>query len=702
MAFLNKKSSFFWKTTQQLTFSVLRSHTGIRFARSEQRPLAEAQQEDHALNELSSDVILALQLPVRNADGTRGWLTKEINASVGQTLLDVAQTNNLNVNGTCAGDLNCSTCHCVLGNQKVFEESETISPLTKQEEDLLDSAWDVQSTSRLSCKVPVTNTMNGMSIRFPNILEGQLFKDTDTENNATLKQAKISFPEVHQGVFPEDLDKVNVDDINGNSFVNNYNERGNALRVNFDIDAEVFPRKKFQNITKSSIRKIFEKHAPGNQWLQDNVEKFECLAEVLPFRSNNYVVEELIDWRKVPNDPIFQLVFPQPGMLDGGKIDVSNIMDDIQWARRNGIKGKPIREMANKIRATLNPHPAKQQILNVPIVAGNNPEKGIQHKYREIALFFPSESQYCHSYCTYCFRWAQFVGSEGLQFASNNLTSLLEYLRANKNVQDLLVTGGDPMVMNSKQLQRYLMPIAEDPELDHLKTIRIGSKSLAYWPYKYVNEDDSNDVLQVFKDVVDAGKHVSFMAHFTHPVELRNNVVREAIRRIQSTGAIIRAQSPVVRHINDSSDLWAEMWREEIRLGIIPYYMFIERDTGAHQHFGMPLERTLEIYSGAIQQSSGLARTARGPTMATPAGKVGIMGIETIREEKVFIFKFLQSRIPAWQGRVFFAKYDADATFFDTLKPAFGEDKFFFEEEHDAIENLALQGKGSSGQFLNN
>ena len=67
-------------------------------------------------------------------------------------------------------------------------------------------------------------------------------------------------------------------------------------------------------------------------------------------------------------------------------------------------------------------------------------------------LFFPSEAQYCHSYCTYCFRWAQFVGSSDMQFPSNAAEELTDYLRTNPDVSDLLLTGGDPMVLNSKQL----------------------------------------------------------------------------------------------------------------------------------------------------------------------------------------------------------------------------------------------------------
>ncbi len=89
--------------------------------------------------------------------------------------------------------------------------------------------------------------------------------------------------------------------------------------------------------------------------------------------------------------------------------------------------------------------------------------------------------------------------------------------------------------------------------------------------------------------------------------------MREAIRRIRATGAVIRTQAPLVQRINDDADVWVRMWRTQVRLGLIPYYMFVQRDTGAKRYFEVPLVRAYEIYREAIQQVSGLGRTARGP-----------------------------------------------------------------------------------------
>jgi L-lysine 2,3-aminomutase len=131
--------------------------------------------------------------------------------------------------------------------------------------------------------------------------------------------------------------------------------------------------------------------------------------------------------------------------------------------------------------------------------------------------------------------------------------------------------------------------------------------------------------------------------------------------------------------INDDADEWARLWREQVKLGIIPYYMFVERDTGARHYFEKPLYEAWKIYRQAIQQVSGLARTARGPSMSASPGKVEVQGVAEIHGEKVFVLRFIQARDPEWVQRPFFARFDEQATWLDQLKPAFGEERFFFQ-----------------------
>ena len=401
------------------------------------------------------------------------------------------------------------------------------------------------------------------------------------------------------------------------------------------------------------------------------IRDIEVVGRVLPFKTNNYVVDELIDWSNVGEDPMFTLNFPRRGMLDGRHYaSVERLMD--RGADRHEIDRK-----VQQIRLSLNPNPAGQE-HNVPML-GEIRLKGIQHKYPETVLFFPSQGQTCHAYCTFCFRWPQFSGMNELKFAMKEADLLLKYLRLHKEVTDILFTGGDPMTMSAAVLASYVRPLLA-PEFGHVRSIRIGTKSLAYWPYRYLTDADSDEVIRLFEEIVASGKSLSVQAHFNHPVELSTDAVKRAIARIRATGAQIRTQSPLLRHINDRPELWAEMWRKQVDLGCIPYYMFIARDTGAKQYFEVPLERCWKIFRRAYRSVSGLCRTVRGPSMSDHAGKIQVLGVQEVKGEKVFVLRFIQGRNPGWVDIPFFAAYDPKATWFNQLRPAFGEEKFFFEE----------------------
>src|SRR5690606_26001371 len=124
---------------------------------------------------------------------------------------------------------------------------------------------------------------------------------------------------------------------------------------------------------------------------------------------------------------------------------------------------------ANEIRGELNPHPAGQRQHNMTELEGERLE-GMQHKYDETVLFFPAQGQTCHSYCTFCFRWAQFIGDKSLKFASTEAGRLADYLAAQPQVTDVLITGGDPMVMKSRNLAAYAEALL-DPRLDHVQNV---------------------------------------------------------------------------------------------------------------------------------------------------------------------------------------------------------------------------------------
>jgi KamA family protein len=393
----------------------------------------------------------------------------------------------------------------------------------------------------------------------------------------------------------------------------------------------------------------------------------DVVSRVLPFKVSSYVVDELIDWFDAPDDPIYRLVFPHRDMLAPEDFaEVAAMVD----------RGDPraVTAAANRVRDRLNPHPGDQLTMNVPRDEDSD-GWGLQHKYPETLLVFPRQGQTCHSYCGYCFRWAQFVDRGDLKLAVDGPQVMVDYLRRHREVTDVLLTGGDPLVMRTDLLASYIEPLLG---LDHVSTVRIGTKAVAFRPERLLAGEDADELLRLLERVVRSGRQVAMMLHFSHPRELSTPAAEQALRRLAGTGAVLRAQAPLVRHVNDRAGDWAEMWRRQVRLGVVPYYMFVERDTGARRYFGLPLTRAVDIYRDAVRQVSGLARTARGPVMSATPGKVCVDGVVELPGGPAFALRYLQARDIELVGRPFFAHYDATAEWWDELRPYRDEDRPFF------------------------
>ena len=423
---------------------------------------------------------------------------------------------------------------------------------------------------------------------------------------------------------------------------------------------------KYRAFTLNNFRQIpqIDKLSKEEQFV------IEVVGTVLPFKVSSYIVDELIDWNNYETDPFYILNFPQKGMLSKEHFNiVAKLLEE-------GADRVVLKSAVDEIRMQLNPNPAGQE-SNVPSLDGER-LNGIQHKYRETMLFFPSQGQTCHAYCTFCFRWPQFA-MNSFKFAMKEADLMIKYLKQHPEITDVLFTGGDPAVMPTKYFEHYFNAIL-DADLDHIQTIRIGTKSLSYWPYRFTTDADAPALLSLFEKMKSRGITISVMAHFNHYKAMETESVKEAIQNLQDVGVQIRSQSPLLKNINDDYKIWSTMWRMQVNMGIIPYYMFVARNTGAQDYFAVSLEEAWKTYQKAIQKVSGVCRTVRGPSMSCEPGKVQVLGIQKIKGEKVFVLNFLQGRNPDWVGRPFFARYNPDAIWMDDLEPAFGEEQFFFEK----------------------
>ncbi len=194
---------------------------------------------------------------------------------------------------------------------------------------------------------------------------------------------------------------------------------------------------KFKPYTRQTV-----KQAP--QWSllpPEQREAVDIVARVLPFRVKPYVLGELIDWDAVPDDPIYRLTFPHRSMLRA----------------RNTRPARPDRAGAagSRDRGRRAPHPPADEPASrraddrQRAEARRVPLRGIQHKYARDSAVLSQCRQSCHAYCTFCFRWPQFVGMDELKFDARACDELVAYLRRNRHVTDVLITGGDPLVMNA-------------------------------------------------------------------------------------------------------------------------------------------------------------------------------------------------------------------------------------------------------------
>ena len=418
-----------------------------------------------------------------------------------------------------------------------------------------------------------------------------------------------------------------------------------------------------------------------------DIKERELFVEVYAFLATKHILNT-INWNNYQKDPVFQLVFPQPNMIDNKVVEeYSSIEDDAERMK-----------MVVAYRDQTNPHDGKQ-ILNRPTFHW---EDGImdaidggQHKYPQVFLLFDKTTQGCYAYCTYCFRHAQVRGDEDM-FIQNDVEQVHEYLRRHKEVTDILITGGDAGYMPTSRLRAYLEPLMKDPELMHVRNIRIASRALTYEPSIVVNSK-YDGTLDLFKELIDSGIQVIWMAHFSTPKEFLNIHTLAAIRRLRANRINIRSQSPMMNHISlfmdengnvdidKSAQNWIDLGHILMMLGMNFHSIYCARPTGEHDYFTAPLKDMDKIFSKVYRSLPSLGRPSRYISMTSSAGKTSLMGTVEVNGRKAFALKFNEARNMEWLDKVFLAEYDEKENTIEKLKPFDGGD-YFFKKELGQIE----------------
>jgi KamA family protein len=352
-----------------------------------------------------------------------------------------------------------------------------------------------------------------------------------------------------------------------------------------------------------------------------NIKKIDQLPveerkELLPvvnkykFRANDYYLG-LIDWDD-PDDPIRRLVIPRVDELnDFGRLDASN-------------------------------------------EESNYAAPGCQHKYHDTALLLCNEV--CRAYCRFCFRKRLFQDDN--HEVVYDVSAGIEYIAKTPEISNVLLTGGDPLMLKTPQLEDILRPLRR---IDHVGIIRLGSKIPAFNPYRIINDPE---LLAVLSRYSTRQKRIYVMAHFNHPRELTDEALL-GLDLLMKAGVTTVNQSPIINGINSDPEILAELMRKLSFVGAPPYYFFQCRPTEGNAPFDLPITRTYAILEEAKRVVSGLAKRPR-LVMSHELGKIEIVGVTS---DHIYT-RFHRARHNEDEGRFMIFERNDLAYWLDDLKPA--------------------------------
>ena len=369
-----------------------------------------------------------------------------------------------------------------------------------------------------------------------------------------------------------------------------------------------------------------KKIASLDQVPEDQRELLEKVSQRYVFRANDYYLG-LIDWDD-PADPIKKLIIPDERELsDWGKIDASN-------------------EAAVTVA------------------------RGCQHKYTDTALLLVNEV--CGAYCRYCFRKRLFMDDN--DETSLDITDGLEYIRSHSEITNVLLTGGDPLIMSTRRILDIIGMVRDIP---HVSIIRIGTKMPAFNPWRILDDDE---LVEGLSRLSTPDNRIYVMAHFDHPRELTEPAI-EGLDRLIRAGVICVNQCPLLRGINDDPDILAEMCKKLSFVGAPPYYIFQGRPTAGNEPYELPIVEGYFIIEEAKKQLSGLEKRARF-CMSHETGKIEILAVD---EERIYL-RYHRAKRAEDKSRFMVFHRDDKAYWLDQLVPY---DQPLPEEREVSIEAAA-------------
>jgi lysine 2,3-aminomutase len=220
----------------------------------------------------------------------------------------------------------------------------------------------------------------------------------------------------------------------------------------------------------------------------------------------------------------------------------------------------------------------------------DSPVPNITHRYPDRALFLVSPV--CASYCRFCTRRRKVGDPEKIPL--NQYDSAFDYLRQHTEIRDVILSGGDPMMLSDRRLEYIFQRLREIP---HVEIIRIGSRITSHLPERITPE---------FCEMVQKYHPVYMNTHFNHPSELTPTVVA-ALDRLSKAGIPLGCQTVLLRGVNDDVTVMKELMHRLLKARVRPYYLYMADQVAGGEHFRTTVQKGLEIVKALRGWTSGLA-----------------------------------------------------------------------------------------------
>lgn len=242
--------------------------------------------------------------------------------------------------------------------------------------------------------------------------------------------------------------------------------------------------------------------------------------------------------------------------------------------------------------------------------------QGLQHKYTQTAVLIITQA--CAGHCRYCFRRRLMSRDILVKETIEDLQEAIAYIREHPEIDNVLLSGGDPMICSTRRLANLFTAIARIP---HIWQIRISTKLPAFLPSRFTTDPELLDVLHQYKSRF----QVVFQCHFDHPREITPAAIR-ALENLQNAGCLLTSQIALIKGINDSPDTLTELFKRLHRYGVIPQYLFHPRPVKHATHFQLPIVKGMQVVEAVRQNCSGPVKRFRY-ILTHEEGKLELVGI---------------------------------------------------------------------------